>query len=465
MIAVPGTAHVYLNTGRSIRKFDGINLTTIYTGPSGSTFTSFLEWRGDIYFQVNFSPSSGTPPVMHKYNGSVLSTLSLPAGNELIPSAEGTVYEDKLFIPANLPSTTDGVISFNGTSYSNFFVFPEATIAPKLFERGENLVLIPQFQESDTVYVFDDGTFTAVAASPGTTIYSYLTGLECFHLWNTSDGLGFALSAEALCSNPVSVIPEHLRDYDIIEFGVGGKYRDWCWTDIFWDWKVTPVCPVPEICPDPLFQTTLTSLKGKVAFQEKFDQPFQVNFPLADIQSYQLTLSSLENDKTEDLIILDNDLVAKGFSEVRMSMVPSQDYFNLEVNTDKDQKLPFDLKLLSSEGKIIWKQTFTAPFNSEIKAFVPAPGGTTLQMSSISKDIKDLRDYGISEVNYYPNPFSGKLEVDISTMAANNVPLLLSIFNLDGKKILEKEITAPILQHVSLEGQREGFYIVRLKNR
>ena len=362
IVGIPGTEIAYFNTGRNIRKFDGVNLTTIYTGPSGATISTFLAWRGALYFQVTFSAASGTPPILYRYNGSALSTVALPAGNDPIPLAEGIVYEDNLFIPVKLSPTTEGILKFNGISFSNFFMFPEPTSAPELFEREENLVIIPQHQESDTVYVYDDITFTTVAASPGTEIHSYLTGVNCFHLWNTFDGTGYAASKETVCSEPVSVIPRDLWDFDKIEFGIGAKYRDWCWTDIFWNWEVTPLCPVPEICPDPLFQVTLSSLNGKIGFQEKFDQPFQLDIPLADNQSYQAALSSISDKVPETLILLDNDLVAKGFSEIKMSMVPSQDYLLLEVATDKIKKLPFTMKLLDAKGKTVWEQTYTAPF-------------------------------------------------------------------------------------------------------
>ena len=55
-------------------------------------------------------------------------------------------------------------------------------------------------------------------------------------------------------------------------------------------------------------------------------------------------------------------------------MKPKQDYFLLSASTRNNTQVPLKATLYNATGKVLWEQTFTAPFSQQITATVQESG-------------------------------------------------------------------------------------------
>lgn len=455
--AVDGTDEVYILIWNSrIIHYDGASITEVFREPDDRLhfFVSFLTWDNKLYFKMRDSR-----PVF-EYDGSSVSELVLPEGATAVPGSNILVYRDQLYIPATLPDGSSWIYSYNGSTFDRDFELPATSNNCYSFIREGNYVIIPETR-GNTAFEFDGTDYTAINAPGDKDIIKFLTSTSCFHLWKTSDADAGLEIAKENKTCPTAIIPEGLRHFDHVEFGINGKYRDWCWTDIIWDWKIDPVCLIPGNCPPSVFGVSMRDHKGNEAWVKQFDTPFQTQFPLKDDQPYTMVLSSVGDNHPENIFILDDDLVSMGISNINIHMAPKNNYFLLAVETDKDEQVPFKMSLLNEEGKVIWEEKFTAPTQKEIMALVDKPG-TTLQFSSLKKNNKELEHYGITNVELYPNPSKGDLIVDIKTNR-KKVNVHLTISDLQGQLVIKEKITAPIQHLLKMHNQDPGIYILTLR--
>jgi hypothetical protein len=459
IVAIPGTDRIYVNIlNQRVLYFDGSVLRIIY---EEDTYFYSLHVLNNVVYFLSFVDSS---PVIFQHDGSNLSTLDLPEGTALAYNPL-LVYRNKLMIPAVVDGSDDIIFEYDGSTFIRTFDVPGLLNNPLPFLKDGNYMIITDPRNGPRGFEYDGTTYTEIIAPAGRNLDSFLTGTSCFDLWSvaywTSDGPLFEIAETRNCPPPpVATIPEGLRDYQRIDIAINGKYRDWCWTDIVVDWEIVPICPIPEPCPGPSFNVSLTDVMSKEIWNERFEKPFELKFPFEDIQ-HTLTLSSLgDNGKLEDLFILDDELVSKGLSAINISMLPQENYFRLKAETDNED-VPFMMSLLNKEGKVIWQNEFIAPLETEITATVNEPGAT-LKFSSIAPNQKQLEDYGITEVNFYPNPYKGKLFVDIKTKGVE-VPAQVIIRNLEGQTIWDKQLKAPVQHVIEMSDQKPGLYIVTVK--
>lgn len=247
----------------------------------------------------------------------------------------------------------------------------------------------------------------------------------------------------------VSVLPEAFEPYDNFDFSAYANGRYWCWTDILIHWKLNPICIIPPICPSPRVSASLWK-DGKLTWSKQFKEPFQTSLP--DLKEPQLFTIALEVDqKFQDVIVLDDNLVRNGISSLSLSAYPGEKMLKMNVETTNGESVPFSMTLFNKEGTPIWHKEFMAPLSAEINELI-SEKAVSLKLSAINKDLK---------LSYYPNPFAEELTVSIDKNV--KLPAQVSVFSMQGKRAHQQTIEEAGNISVNLKGQKPGLYILVLK--
>ena len=158
---------------------------------------------------------------------------------------------------------------------------------------------------------------------------------------------------------------------------------------------------------------------------------------------------------------MEDNLIRKGISTIKLSMKPTSEYFNLSASTDKNIKIPLKVSLLNAKGKAIWEKEFIAPFYVDIADKVKEPG-QTLYFTIPQTPKQGSESSVITTFNFYPNPTRGQLAVEIKT-GDKIVNTELTIASMQGEILLKKVIQAPFMNSVTLPPRKPGLYIMKLK--
>jgi hypothetical protein len=267
-------------------------------------------------------------------------------------------------------------------------------------------------------------------------------------------GMDLTLEQAVKYTNPRSislgVIPEGLIRFERFDFDIYGYLRDWCWTDILIDWKLTPLCLMPPFCDDPFFSASLIN-NGKAIWQSEFNKPFKSQLPKSK-EFREFRLATKIDKVFQDVVSLDDELVKNGFEVLSLSAFPEANKLSLNVKTSGDVQVPFLMTLLNKDGKAIWQKDFIAPLETEISE-VLNERGVVLQFSSLAQGTK---------LSYFPNPFSEQLTVKIGDNA--KFPADVSVFSLQGKKILQQPVQQAGNFVVKMNGQKPGLYVLIFKS-
>ncbi len=243
--------------------------------------------------------------------------------------------------------------------------------------------------------------------------------------------------------------PEALAEFERIDFSMYAREHDWCWNDIIIDWEIIPCVP-PNICPDPIMKASLINSK-KVIWEEKFTKsPFLAALPQSNTMNV-LTLSKEVENAFQPVIVVDDNLVKNGFSNLTLSIHPAKNILNIKAETQKGAQLPFTITLLNKAGNSVWQEEFLAPLEKEIKAFANEPG-VTLKISAPGDEFK---------LSYFPNPFSEKLNIEIEN--ETSLPDELAVYTLQGKKIIGQSVGSTGRYDVNMNNEKPGLYILIVK--
>ncbi len=304
----------------------------------------------------------------------------------------------------------------------------------------------------------------------------YLNVSDCNFIWSSYTDMGFEdpyhwmflKEARDSCPPPpppppltaVMVIPEHFIDYDRIDMKFDGNDRGWCWNEIIFDWGTPPICSIPP-CPDPVYQVRFANPGGKIEWQQNFTKAFNITVPLKDNRPYIASLLSVSKDVTQPLIVMDDNLVHKGITTIKLSMKPTSEYFNISASTDKNIKIPLKVSLLNAKGKAIWEKEFIAPFYVDISDKVKEPGQTLY--FTIPQTPKQVTESSvITAFNFYPNPARGQLALEVKT-GDLTLTTEVTIASLLGEIVLKKNIRTPFTNSLTLPSCKPGLYILKLK--
>lgn len=241
------------------------------------------------------------------------------------------------------------------------------------------------------------------------------------------------------------VIPARLREYERFDYAAYGPGRDWCWTGIDIDWEI--ICTVtPSACPD-LPVSTLTE-NGKTVWQKKLNKPGNFLLPSEDKLPRQLSLAIPVGTSSQDVIILEENLVHSGISRIQVSTYGDKNLLELKAETNQEKNVPFTMTLLNKEGKEIWKETFMAPLEKQIEAYVKEPG-VALTFSALPDEL---------QLSYFPNPFSESITVELT--ATKTSPAQVTVFSMQGEKILQEQVGVTGPHSINMKNQKPGLYIL-----
>ena len=87
----------------------------------------------------------------------------------------------------------------------------------------------------------------------------------------------------------------------------------------------------------------------------------------------------------------------------------------------------------------------------QIEAYVNEPG-IALKFSAITKEL---------QFNYFPNPFSENITVDV--VASKISPVQVTILSMKGETILQQQIEETGAHPLDMKNQKPGLYILVLK--
>ncbi|HEY9045480.1 MAG TPA: T9SS type A sorting domain-containing protein [Ohtaekwangia sp.] len=465
IVATPGTENILLCIpGYYMYHFDGVNLVTL-VDEVGAFFSAMFSWNGALYFMEGYEPV--LPGNLFKYESGVLSTIGLPDGANPVYGSVPVVYNNAIYIPAEFPDSSKGIYKYNGTTVTYFTGL--SGLEDKIWTgiwlgvRNGNLLIIPDTDAGDYAYEYNSTTFTFtnITAPGGETIKNYLGSVGCWHAWTLHSASGYAVGREDAFTCAMAVIPSPLWNFNNVSIYPYAPDRDWCWTGIDIHWEIDPICPVPKLCPGPKFQVSLINKAGIVSWQKEFSKPFEASFGLPDKLAYTL-VTSVSNDKGYTKVAeLESSLVSQGITSVQFDMKPREKYFRLEVQTDKQEKIPFILALVNAKGKVIWKESFTAPLNKEITARVTEPG-VLLRLLPETSIRKTCRDYGIYRIANYPNPARERLTVDIQSDESWQTPAEITLMNMNGTSVFSRKVDTAGQHHFELSGQKTGLYILKV---
>ncbi len=453
----------YFVTSNTVIYSDGGTLFELFhRDPIDVDITGEVLWRNQLYFRT--SNGRFQPTEFHRCSGATIATIEPPSGTTFLYPNLWTddnvvVYRDALYVPV----TAGGVPSayrYDGSGWESVFSPGTTSTNLEIRERRGKLVFF-QRNFSEFAYEYNGFGFESFSIPPGADFFGeYLLATRCYYLWLAAidrpdlGGFNFILMKEtfdSLCVAPgsSSVIPGHIAKYDRLIIGNHAPERDWCWTGIDVDWEV-PICITPP-CPLPQMQTRLTDKSGKTVWEKVFDKPFSSSIPFNDVEPYALSIDVESDKKFHNVLLLDKELVNNGVEDLSLDFYPKDGYFFLDVETEMIQQVGLTMTLRNANGESLWDKKFTAPFHDVIYDRVDK-AGAYLQFS--------LQGEAKSGVSYYPNPFNGKLSI---TIAKGSDPVSVSIMNLNGKMIMQKQFDDAGEHTIEMNSEKSGLYILTIK--
>ena len=476
ILPVGETGRVYfLMESSRILYFDGSRILPVVDDVAGA-ITDAVIWRDDLYFLS--IPRDRTSVPLRRIIGTTVTEIPLPPDAFLFRPTSLTVYNDALYFETISVPDLARILRYDGSTFSTFYTIPGTTITRgSVFTRDRSLIIQPENEFGNTAYEYDGSTFTSIQCPPpyklGTRHGSYLGALYCNHFWisnyqiPTSSLTYYSIMKEArLCEDPpptpVLVLPRFFLQFESFSNSYRARDDRECWSDIIVDWEIDPICPVPEICPRTLFQLALSDAGGKVAWQHEFDKPIEVVVPLDGKQPFKTSLSATENE-LKDLIVLDQDLVEKGVTEIGLRMKPKEGNYELTVLSKSGMIVPVKVSLLNKEGESIWEKEFKAPFTEIIKDRVAEPGEKLhFSVVALQEEINTKIENSTSFT--YLNPSHGALSINVKDKQ-ENAEAELMITTILGQKLVDKRIKTPANLRIELPEYKAGLYVIIIQTR
>ncbi|HEX6224541.1 MAG TPA: T9SS type A sorting domain-containing protein [Chryseolinea sp.] len=241
-----------------------------------------------------------------------------------------------------------------------------------------------------------------------------------------------------------SSTPELLRPVGNFDFDLFGNGLDECWTGLLVNWN----CLVPPYCIDPVMSASLL-FQGKTMWEANFFKPFETSIPKSeDFRTFSLRVKDKMGYK--QVLQVDDKLTKNGVTQLSLKTNSIDQSVDLSIATD-GALVPIAISLLNGEGKVLWKEQFTAPFQKQLTERFNEPVASIL--------INGPEDQ--ISVTYYPNPSNGAFTVELDPK--QSLPLELAVYDMQGFRVHQqmlKESKVPI----NLSTQKPGLYVLTLKN-
>ena len=163
---------------------------------------------------------------------------------------------------------------------------------------------------------------------------------------------------------------------------------------------------------------SLESEEGEMLWGESFSIPSELMIPDVDMSSGSLVFASGTEKASQPLMKLNANLVSAGVTQVSFSTDPVEQVFSLQVETDRDARVPLLLSLQDDSGEVTWQQTLEAPYSGVVEELTEQVGsmltlsvaGEHLRTASHAKgttqSLTDIAEgnLGGSAIQVYPNP-------------------------------------------------------------
>ena len=185
--------------------------------------------------------------------------------------------------------------------------------------------------------------------------------------------------------------------------------------------------------------------------------PSSIPFPLKDKELFDLSLGVSNGQSFQNVLLVDKGLVPLGISVIKLSMEPKFGRVHLSVETDNNKVIPFPNKLAWRKWQNTLGGEVSCPFNQAISASLIEPGATlrfSPTTTSLSAPVSNA-------INVYPNPFAGKLVVEIDSEDAT--PAVLTMFSLQGELIYQSTLDSSGKHSVDIGTKKQGLYILSIK--
>ena len=245
-------------------------------------------------------------------------------------------------------------------------------------------------------------------------------------------------------SRGYSSMPEVVRGIEKFEVDLFAFDLGECWTGPFINWD----CLRPPYCVNPKEVKASLLFEDKTVWESTFSKPINTTFPESkDFRTFSLKVN--DGQMFQQVLLVDDKLVKNGVTQLSFKTNSIDESVDLNITTD-GAKIPITISLLNSQGKVLWKEQFTAPFQKQLSERFNEP------VASIS--INGPEDK--ISFSYYPNPSSGAFTVIVDHV---NLPAELSVYDMQGFRIhqqIVKESKVPINMSI----QKPGLYVLSLKN-
>ena len=152
----------------------------------------------------------------------------------------------------------------------------------------------------------------------------------------------------------------------------------------------------------------------------------------------------------QEVLLVDDKLVKNGVTQLSFKTNSIDGSVDLNIKTDGAQ-IPVTISLLNFQGKVLWKEQFTAPFQKQLLEKFNEP------VASIS--INGPEDQ--ISITYYPNPSNGAFTVELDQKLS--LPVELAVYDMQGFRV-HQQMLKESKAAVSLSGKKPGLYVLQIKN-
>ena len=241
-----------------------------------------------------------------------------------------------------------------------------------------------------------------------------------------------------------SSIPEVVRAIDNFEVDLFAFDPGECWTGPFINWNC-----LPPKCVNPKEMKASLLFQGKTVWESIFSKPINTKFPESkDFRTFSLKVN--DGQMFQQVLLIDDKLVKNGVTQLSLKTNAINESVDLNITTDGAQ-IPVTISLLNGQGKVLWNEQFTAPFQKQLSEKFNEP------VASIS--INGPEDK--ISINYYPNPSNGAFTVELDSK--QSLPLELAVYDMQGFRVHQQMLKEPKAA-VNLSGKKPGLYVLQIKN-
>ena len=213
-------------------------------------------------------------------------------------------------------------------------------------------------------------------------------------------------------------------------------------------WVIDYFC---EINPcDDLLMTASGLSGGKEMWNQEFNKPTDLQLP-SNLQIDSYVLKAKKDGVYHDLIRTDENLFVNGIKEFEIASDKKTNSLTLNVTTD-GREVPFTVKWLNKDSKVIRTETFTAPMSKQLTEPMTEPVAS-IHVDAVSAPL---------QMSYYPNPSSGDFQVTLGDDV--KLPAEVFVYDMTNTKVYQQSFDLNRQLPVKISGAKPGLYVLLVKS-